>query len=110
MEQINIAKLIEENKAEISRKLLDNFSDQVAKSLGWSLRDAVQTFAEKYIAENVLPDVQKLLEAERGMIAMTIAAHVKTGLDLLGETLLKRITDNVNSSWNVAEIAKKLLA
>ena len=104
-----IAELIEKNKAEINRRLVDDFSKEVAKTLGWTMQHEVQKFAEEYIKEHVLPEVQKQLESERDAMTTAIVAHVKTGFDLFGQAILKKITDNVGQSWNVSEIAKKML-
>lgn len=104
-----IAELIEKNKVEINRRLVDDFAKEVAKTLGWTMQHEVQKFAEEYIKEHVLPDVQKQLEAERVQLTASIVAHVKTGFDLFGQEILKKITANMGRSWTVSEIAKKMI-
>lgn len=104
-----IAELIEKNKVEINRQLVSDFTKEVAKTLGWSMQHHVSTFAEAYIKEHVLPAVQKQLEGERDQITAAIIAHVKTGFDLFGAEILKKITANMGRSWTVSEIAKKMI-
>lgn len=106
---MDLAELLEQNKGEIQRRLADDLTKRVAESLNWSLSNAVSEYAQTYIKENVLPDVQKQLEAERDQITATIVAAVKTGVDALGHALAKKMADNVASGWKISQVTKALL-
>ena len=106
---MDLDKLIKDNEKEIQRRLGDDVAKRVAESLSYTLSHEVQKIAEKYIAEHVLPDVQKQLESQRDQLTVSIVAAVKTGLDALSENLVKKMTDNIRRSWKLSNIVKELL-
>lgn len=109
MEPINVAELLEKNKALITEKLVKDFANDVAHSLSYTLEQEIRKFAGEYIQVNVLPEVQKHLEANKDELVKTMLAAVKTGTDMLGEALIDQIKKNMSSQWKVTEIAKKLI-
>jgi len=106
---MDLAELIESNKAAITRELNSQVAAKVAESLSWTLGHEVQKCAETYIKENVLPDVMAQLKTQHNDLVVGIVAAVKTGLDSLSAELTKKIVANASSSWKLADIAKKLL-
>ena len=109
METIDVAGLIEKNKEEISKRLIESFANDVAKSIGWTMQNEIQKHAEEYIKAHVLPEVQAQLEADKAQLVTTIVASVKAGVDGLGLKIAEKVQKSLSDSWKVSEIAKKLI-
>lgn len=109
MDNATIAELLEKNRGAIERQLTEEFAKRVSESLSWTMQTEITKYAQEYISKNVLPDVQKQLQEQHSQIVTTMVAGVKTGVDLLGQRIAQKISENLKSDWNVAKVVKEMI-
>ncbi len=105
---INLNDILEGQKESLRLTAIQALKDSVTKQIGWDLSGAVSEATKKFIAEEITPELLKLLQAEKENILKQLSNLVGEVGEELKKALVKKAVDNLTSSWRVTDIGKQL--
>mgnify|MGYP001073871428 CR=1 FL=1 len=105
-EQIGAA-LVKQKDA-IVQGLIAGAVSSLQHDLGWKVARATEEHIDKFIKEEVLPDVHKTLEARRNEIVASMVACIDTAINGASEKLMEHAAKNLAQSWNMKKLCEAL--
>lgn len=100
--------ILSSQKEKISRMVMEKVKADIAQALAWGVQSSLKEEVAAFYEAELKPEVSRLLSENREAIVQSIAM----GLAGAGAELVKQLTaqaaKNLDSSWNLKEIADKL--
>jgi hypothetical protein len=87
------------------QKLIEEFGQQ----MGWTVSQVTKEFVQEWTREHVLPEAQRLLEAQKPQLIATIVAGMHAACRQLAAALEQKAAKNAASHWRLDEMVKALL-
>lgn len=104
--EIDVKKLISTENVRV--KVTEQLESDLVNKIKWNLEDTLQEEIQKFIKEEVAPVVIRELVDNKEKIIKQLKGDIIKIAAVVGETLLAKAIENLDSSWKVKEIAEKL--
>jgi hypothetical protein len=105
--------LLEQTMADLGPKLAEKakeaIADDIARRMGWAASEIVQDFVKTWIAENIIPEVARQLEADRPQMIAQILAGFHAATRQLALGIEAAAVKNCANSWALAKLIKELI-
>jgi hypothetical protein len=103
-----ISAAIVKQKDAIVKGLIDGAVSSLQRDLGWKVARATEEHIDKFIKEEVLPEVQAQIEARRNEIVAAMVGSVDVAMKHAGVKLAETAAKNLAQSWNMKKLAEAM--
>lgn len=98
--QEEIARMLVDAEAEIRQSLVEEAKLQIKRSLEWSLNGEIKKIVEKYIAEEIGPEVRAALIDSKPVILQAVTEFAQEMGAMLTAGLIEDAKKNMGQSYN----------
>lgn len=105
-----IQRALQNRKEEIVKGLVEGAVSSLQRDLGWKVAHATEEHIAKFIKEDVLPEVQKDLEARKAEIVASMLSGIDAALAKASDALVAKAAANLGNSWKMGELTKALFS
>lgn len=107
MNEAELKAFLEENTVEINARIRDKILERVVEEYKWNIEGEVSKAVNEWVASDIVPEVIKALDNEKGaIVTKCVGACAEIG-DILAKEMIATATKNV-TSYNFRYIAEKL--
>lgn len=99
-----ITKALKSRKDEIVKGLVEGAIASMQRDLGWKVAHATETHIDKFMKDDVLPEVQRRMEARKVEIIEAMLNGIDTALEQAGKQLVATAAKNLSQSWNLKKL------
>ena len=101
-----ISRALLSRKDEIVKGLVESAISQLSGSLGYRAGNLAVEMVDKFMKEDVMPEVQKHLEAHKAQVIARLLGGIDEALDSAGKRLVETAAKNLGSSWNMKKVVE----
>lgn len=109
LDQEQIDSILDDLKPSIISGLKAELKLEIQNAILRGARDQINSFVEKWIAENVIPSLEiELVESKAGLISLGVSISYEL-IRILTEEITKSISERLNNSWKRTQMLKAIL-
>ena len=100
--------LLAEHETAIKHSVIEEVKQQIKTDLAWSLRHEVQKVVEKFITEDIAPEIRSALVENKPVVLAAVVEAANTMGALLTEGLVAEVKERMEKSYQRSAIVKAL--
>ena len=107
MTEDDLKQFLEDNKADIARTVKAAAIEKLTSQYRWDVSEQISKVVNTFVAEHVIPEVNKELQAQKGPIVSAVIASLSDISDELAKALTKRAVSQLEG-YNFRDVIKAL--
>ncbi|MEQ8823792.1 MAG: hypothetical protein RIC14_05415 [Filomicrobium sp.] len=108
MTEAELKEFLEESKNDIQAAVKQAAIERLLEQHRWDITDQISKAVSEFVAADIIPEVQKELASQKGVIVDTLIASFATLSDDLAKGLTKDTAKCVSDDWQRKKIIKAL--
>ena len=108
MTEQQLKEFLEENKADIAEAVKRATIERMIAQHNWDISSQIREVVSKFVADNVVPEVQAHLESQKGVFVAAIINSLSEVSDELAKSLAADALKNIATEYKRREIVKAI--
>jgi hypothetical protein len=108
--QEEILAVMENHRDELVAHMVEETKKSITNQINWSLQTEINNIVQKFIKEEIAPEIQAQLVESKPAILKAVAVMADELSTDLAKALLETARENLNQSYKRSQILKELIS